>query len=212
MMLTRYMVRSAVFLALFAVIGTALVAVTYEGTQEKIAAAEQAALERSLHEVIDPAMHDNDLYADVIYVHAPTALGSDENLPVFRARRDGKPVAMVIETVAPDGYSGDIRLLVGILYDGRVSGVRVIQHRETPGLGDPIERRKSDWIVSFNGRSLNDPEEKRWAVKRDGGIFDQFTGATITPRAVVRAVKNALHYYATNRDALFNRPPDTAPH
>lgn len=209
MMLTRYMIHSAMFLALFAVIGTTLVAVTYEGTQDRIAAAERAALERSLHEVIDPAAHDNNLYADVIHVRAPDALGSDEAMPVFRARRNGEPVAAVIETVAPDGYSGAIGLLVGIHYDGRVSGVRVIAHRETPGLGDPIEVRKSGWILDFNGRSLADPDAKRWAVKRDGGVFDQFTGATITPRAVVKAVKNALHYYATNREVLFNRPAES---
>ncbi len=109
-------------------------------------------------------------------------------------------------SVAPDGYSGEIRLLVGVLADGSISGVRVLAHRETPGLGDPIEIERSDWITGFNGRSLGNPVLAQWDVARYGGDFDAFTGATITPRAVVRAVKNTLIYFAQNRERIFARP------
>jgi electron transport complex protein RnfG len=112
-------------------------------------------------------------------------------------------VALVIAAVAPDGYSGSIRLLVGINRDGSLAGVRTLAHRETPGLGDRIEAQRDDWILGFAGKSLDRPALQAWRVKRDGGVFDQFTGATITPRAVVRAVKNSLIYYRDNREALF---------
>jgi electron transport complex protein RnfG len=113
---------------------------------------------------------------------------------------------MMIVT-APDGYNGDIRLLAGIDAGGTVLGVRVVSHRETPGLGDPIEVDKSDWILGFANKSLRNPETGGWAVKRDGGQFDQFTGATISPRAVVRTIHNTLLYFETNRQMLFETPP-----
>ena len=114
-------------------------------------------------------------------------------------------MAIVFDHVAPDGYNGDIHLLTGILADGRISGVRVVSHKETPGLGDPIELDRSDWILAFTSRSLEDPGPEAWGVRRDGGIFDQFTGATITPRAVVEAVQRVLEYHQANRDALYRR-------
>jgi len=122
---------------------------------------------------------------------------------VYRARKGGREIAVVFTVVAPDGYSGAIRMLVGIRADGRLAGVRVVAHRETPGLGDKVEAHKSDWIRDFDNRSLRDPKADGWAVKKDGGVFDQFTGATITPRAVVAAVHSALRYYATHREAMF---------
>jgi electron transport complex protein RnfG len=112
-------------------------------------------------------------------------------------------VAAVLASIAPDGYAGTIKLLVGINYDGSIAGVRVVSHKETPGLGDAIEAERSDWILGFNGHSLREPGEERWKVKKDGGIFDQFSGATITPRAIVAAVHNTLSYYQNNREALF---------
>ncbi len=198
----RQILVTALFLFLFAAIGTALVAVTFDNTHERIAANEREALLRSLHELIPPERHDNDIFTDIINVTDPD-LGGDEPVPVYRARKDGWPVAAVLSAVAPDGYSGAIRLLVGINLDGTLAGVRVLSHRETPGLGDAIEARRSDWILGFDGRSLNNPEQKLWAVKRDGGVFDQFTGATITPRAVVKAVKKSLIYFQHNRQRLF---------
>ena len=122
---------------------------------------------------------------------------------MYRARKAGQPVALVITPVAPDGYSGIIKLLVGINVDGTLNGVRVVTHRETPGLGDAIDEKRSDWIHLFDNRSLLDPPLERWAVRKDGGDFDQLTGATITPRAVVKAVRQTLLYYRDNQDALF---------
>jgi electron transport complex protein RnfG len=113
-------------------------------------------------------------------------------------------VAAIFNSVAPDGYNGKIHLLVGVYIDGRLAGVRVVKHAETPGLGDAVEIRKSPWIDDFAGKSLTNPIQERWRVKRDGGDFDQFTGATITPRAVVAAVRNTLLYYQQNADMIFN--------
>jgi electron transport complex protein RnfG len=201
--LLRYMLRTAALLGAFAVVGTALVALTFEATKEPIAASERAALLRNLHEIVPRSLHDNDLYADVIQVTDPDALGTKDAMPVYRARNEGEPVALVITCVAPDGYSGNIHLLVGIHYNGSLLGVRAIHHRETPGLGDAIDADRSDWIHLFDNKSLGDPPAAKWRVKKDGGNFDQLTGATITPRAVVAAVKRSLQYYETERDMLF---------
>ena len=201
--LLRYMLRTAALLGTFAVVGTALVALTFEATLEPIAASERAALLRNLHEIVPRSLHDNDMYADVITVTAPDALGTNNAMPVYRARSEGKPVALVITCVAPDGYSGNIQLLVGIRYDGNLLGVRAIRHRETPGLGDAIEADRSDWIHIFDNKSLGNPPASQWRVRKDGGAFDQLTGATITPRAVVAAVRRSLQYYDTERDMLF---------
>lgn len=201
---------AALVLALFALVGTGLVAAGYELTRERIAANERAALLRNLHAVVAPEEHDNDLFRDVVLVHDPVLLRSEDPLPVYRARRGGDPVAALLTPVAPDGYNGDIRLIVGVYRDGTLAGVRVLSHRETPGLGDAIEVERSDWILGFRGRSLGDPKPAQWAVRRDGGVFDQFTGATITPRAIVAAVKRALEYFAAHRNALFAAAPGTA--
>jgi len=201
---------SAVFLFLFAVIGTALVAFTFDSTAEKIADNERRALLKSLNELVPDARYDHDLFNAVVYVRHSELLGTSEPVPVYRARKNGWPVAAVLAPVAPDGYSGTIRLLVAINVDGTLAGVRVVQHRETPGLGDAIEAERSDWILGFKGRSLSDPVAERWKVKRDGGAFDQFTGATITPRAVVKAVKEALLYFQAHGQRLFEQDPEQA--
>jgi len=203
----RPVVISAVFLFLFAVIGSGLVAFTHDNTAERIAENQRRALLKSLNELIPKDQYDNDVYTDILYVHDSDLLGTDEAVPVYRARKGGWPVAVVLAPVAPDGYNGNIRLLVAVRLDGTLAGVRVLAHRETPGLGDNIEADRSDWILGFAGKSLNNPRQDRWKVKRDGGAFDQFTGATITPRAVVKAVKNALLYYRANADKLFEQHP-----
>lgn len=195
---------TATLLLLFAVIGTAMVAATYEGTRERIAANERATLLRKLSQLIAPEAYDNDLLVDNFEL--PAGELADRPLRVYRARKQGQPVAVVMNTIAPDGYGGSIYLLVGINYDGTVAGVRVVAHHETPGLGDGIDEERSDWILGFNGRSLDNPPAALWAVKKDGGVFDQFTGATITPRAVVKAVHDTLLYYRAHRDALFAAP------
>lgn len=202
-MLVQHILRSGIVLSLFAVVGTALVALTYQGTRGAIAAAEREALARQLHSVISEADYNNQLLSDVVLVQSEDLLGTAKPLPAFRARKDNVPVALILNAVAPDGYNGDIKLLIGIRMDGSISGVRVLDHRETPGLGDAIETRRSNWIDGFTGKSLNDLTAKQWKVKRDGGQFDQFTGATITPRAVVKAVHKALLFFQENKDKLF---------
>ncbi|MEN8107991.1 MAG: electron transport complex subunit RsxG [Pseudomonadota bacterium] len=199
----RQIIITATVLFLFAAVGALLVAMTFEGTREQIAANEREALLRKLHVLIDPGHHDNAIFEDTIQVHDEQLLGSSDPITVYRARKAGEPVALVITAVAPDGYSGTIKLLVGINLDGSLAGVRTLAHRETPGLGDKIETERSDWILGFTSKSLDNPPIAAWRVKRDGGAFDQLTGATITPRAVVKAVRNSLIYYRDNRKELF---------
>lgn len=204
-MLARHMLRSAVLLTVFAITGTALVALTYETTKEQIAQAEREALLQKLHTVIKPAEHDNDIFTDYITISDPDLLGPSQEVNVFRARMNGEPVAALITPTAPDGYGGEIKLLVGIRYNGEIAGVRVLSHKETPGLGDAIEERRSPWIHQFDGSSLQGPDADGWKVARDGGQFDQLTGATISSRAVVKAVRKALEYYQSNKDFLFEK-------
>jgi len=196
-------VISGFLLWLFAVVGVALVAITQLETSERIADNERQMLLRSLHALIPRDQLDNDIASDTLQVAPSSRLGTSQPSLVYRARKHGRPVAAVFNPVAPDGYSGNINLLVGVYHDGRVAGVRVVRHSETPGLGDAIESRKSDWILGFNGKSLDNPLSELWKVQRDGGEFDQITGATITPRAVVKAVKNTLEYFQANRETLF---------
>lgn len=201
--LFRRMAVSAGLLAAFALAGAALVALTEKQTRERIEANERAWLLRGLNVLVDPARYDNDLFTDTIEARDPELLGTPEPVTVYRAARGDEAVALVLPAVAPDGYGGNIRLLVGVNADGTLAGVRVSSHRETPGLGDRIEAARSDWILGFTGLSLERPPAERWAVRRDGGDFDQFTGATITPRAVVKAVRRALVYFEREREVLF---------
>ncbi|MEW6352898.1 MAG: electron transport complex subunit RsxG [Pseudomonadota bacterium] len=211
-MVAKHVFRTGVLLALFAVIGTGIVAYTFDKARVRIAENERAALLAKLQTLVPPNQYDNDPLRDSVQVNAPAQLGSVKPVTVYRARRDGQPVAALFTpVVAPDGYSGPIKLLVAVRYDGTLAGVRVIAHRETPGLGDPIEETRSDWILSFNGRSLSDPAPAKWKVKKDGGVFDQFTGATITPRAVVKAVYNCLNYFAAHKEQIFAPPLHSSP-
>ena len=198
----RQIVITAIILLLFTVVGTSMVALTYENTRERIAANERATLLRKLNQLVPAGSYDNALLDDRLAI-TPDGHEKTGSETVYRARLQGQPVALVMTATAPDGYSGSIRLLVGIRADDTLSGVRVVAHRETPGLGDAIDEQRSDWIFGFDGKSLSDPEPARWAVKKDGGDFDQLTGATITPRAIVKAVKRSLRYYHANREALY---------
>jgi electron transport complex protein RnfG len=191
-------------LGLFAVVGTGIVAVTYDNTKERIAQNERDALLASLNALVPPTQYNNPLVADLLMVRSEALLGTRAPVTVYRARLDGEPIAAVLAPSAPDGYNGEIRLLVAIRYDGTIMGVRVVAHRETPGLGDKIELQRSDWVTGFAGHSLYTTDSREWAVRRDGGVFDQFTGATITPRAIVKAVYKCLQYFIINRDGLFN--------
>lgn len=201
---TRQILISGLFLCLFAVIGTTFVAVTEDSTREKIAENERRVLLRNLYALLPPEKLDNDIANDTRAIPASALLGTEAESLVYRARFLGEPVAVIFNSIAPGGYSGRIHLLVGIYFDGSLAGVRAVKHAETPGLGDAIELRKSDWIRSFEKRSLDNPGSELWKVKRDGGVFDQFTGATVTPRAVVEAVKNTLLYYEKNAKNLYD--------
>ncbi len=205
--LMRNMGIAALILMSFAVIGTGLVVVTYSSTQDIIAEAQRAALEASLNQLVPPDRYDNRITEDRIEVIAPEELGTSQPVTIYRARKDGQPVALFATPVAPDGYSGPIRLLIGVYADGALAGVRTLEHKETPGLGDGIEEKRSRWVLGFAGKSLTDPPLEGWKVKKDGGAFDQFTGATITPRAVVKATRKFLEYVQTHRELLFAPAP-----
>jgi H+/Na+-translocating ferredoxin:NAD+ oxidoreductase subunit G len=201
-------VKPALTLAIIAAVLTALVALVASFTRERIASNEQAWIRQRLDALVPPGTHDNDLLDDSISVTAPDLLGSSQPVKIYRARRAGAPVAAVLRPIAPDGYRGPIELLVAIGQDGRLIGVQVIRHQETPGLGDAFESRDVHWLDRFRGRSLTDPLPPRWTVRRDGGDFDAFTGATITPRAIIKAVRNALEYYQRNSQRIFDQPTE----
>lgn len=205
--LARSMGIAALILAGFATIGTILVAVTYTGTKDIIAEAQRVALEASLNQLVPADRYDNQVVEDRIEVIAPQWLGTDQPVTVYRARKNNQPVALFATPTAPDGYSGPIQLLIGVYADGALAGVRVLAHKETPGLGDGIDEKRSPWILTFTGKSLENPRPEVWKVKKDGGVFDQFTGATITPRAVVKATRQFLDYVRTHREQLFAAPP-----
>lgn len=206
-MLAKSISKNSLILGAFAAATAALIALTFDSTEARITASEKRAAQRALFEIVPPERHDNDMLASVITVPAAQAkaLGLETPTDIHVARRDGELVAFIVPAVAPDGYSGDIKMIVGVNADGSVAGVRVLSHKETPGLGDKVDLNKSSWILSFDGKSLGNPSAEKWAVKKDGGNFDQFTGATITPRAVVNQVKEVLQYIENNRKALIAR-------
>lgn len=199
--LSRSMLKNSLVLGLFAVATVGGVTLLQQLTAERIHASERAAQLRALNEILPHGSYDNQLLDSSVEVHDPL-LGTRQPLAAYIARKGGKPSAVILQAIAPDGYSGAIRLLVGIRADGQIAGVRVVDHHETPGLGDKIELAKSPWIQSFEGKSLSDPDEAGWAVKKDRGTFDQFAGATITPRAVVAAVHRALQYFDAHKAEL----------
>ncbi len=195
--------RAAATLAAAVGLAVAALALVHEVTRERVAATNRAQRAAAFDRLLGGQRYDNDLLADWIEVRDPELLGTAEDVRIYRARLAGRPVAAIIESAAPDGYSGPIRLIVAVTPDGRLLGVRVLEHHETPGLGDAIEERRSDWIRSFDGRSLGDPPLPRWKVRKDGGDFDQLTGATVTPRAVVAAVRNTLMFVERRGTTIF---------
>jgi electron transport complex protein RnfG len=186
----------AALLGGFAMVAAALLVMGDIATRDAIEQRRAEDLLASLSQVIPADLHDNDLLADSITLDT-----ADGGLTVYRALRGLDVAGVAFETVGR-GYAGPIRVLLGVDADGRVLGARVLSHAETPGLGDKIEVARDDWILSFDGKSLGEPPRERWAVRKDGGDFDQFSGATITPRAVVSAVKSGLELFAARRDAL----------
>ncbi len=197
--------RAILAVAVIALGATGIISATHRISAERIERNMAERLLGSLHEVVDPTLYDNDLVRSQVLVTEPDLLGTTDPVRVFLATRNGEPAAAIIAAVAPRGYNGPIRLLVGVDAAGVVQGVRVTAHRETPGLGDPIEHTISDWIEGFEGTSLADPPLPQWAVTVDGGRFDAFTGATVTPRAVVQAVRDALIYLDGHQTELFER-------
>lgn len=194
-----------VLVGLVAVGAAALVTASYEFSHETILENERAQLLERLHSVLDPEVEALNPNPVPLSVTAPELLGTDEPVDVFVAVENGTPLSTIIASVAPDGYNAPIRLLVGIAPDGTLTGVRVVSHRETPGLGDKIEIDKSDWIRQFDGKGLGNPPPAQWTVRNEDGAFDALTGATVTPRAVIRAVRRTLEYYEMNRAMLFER-------
>ena len=195
--------KNGLALAAFAGICTLVVSVVNYLTKDTIEAQKQLVLLQTLNQILPQESYNNDLAADCTLITNKAKLGSDKPQRIYRARLDEKPIAVVIETTAPDGYSGSIELMMAVKLDGTISGVKTLRHKETPGLGDKIEERKSDWIFSFKGQQVNGENDNRWAVKKDNGMFDQFTGATITPRAVVKAVKKTALYFAAEQQQIF---------
>lgn len=201
--LIKQMVKSALSLSLFTLVGVGLLLGVKMLTAETITAAERQTILDNFSQVMPLDDYSNDPLLDTKQVVNLEYLGTNEPVTIYRFRQNEQPAGLILQTIATDGYSGNIVILVGVFYDGRIAGVRVLQHKETPGLGDKIEIKKSAWIQSFDGRNLRAENTPRWRVRKDGGDFDQFTGATITPRAVVKAVRNTLEYINQQGDALY---------
>ena len=201
-------VRTAVILFLFVVTFTGLLSGAYLWTLPTIEAAASEEKMKLINEVLPADNYDNDLLKDAFQIAATPALGQDGASTAYVARKGGRTSAVVLEAIAPDGYAGKIRLLIALDADGALLGVRVTQHKETPGLGDYIEPKKDrnkdrPWITQFNGLTPATIEERDWKVRKDGGRFDSVAGATVTPRAVVKAVRKAALYVEENRERLF---------
>ena len=196
--------KTALNLLFFALIGTAILAYTFQKTHGLIIKSEEAEKLKLITQIVPPALFDNDIIKDTLLIPADAQLGTDNPGTVHRARLNGKPSVAVLEAIAPDGYNGKIGLIIAIREeDATLAGARVIWHKETPGLGDYIDYARNHWISLFDGASHLRYTEVDWQVKKDGGQFDYMAGATITPRAVIKAVHKALHYFEENREKLF---------
>jgi len=201
----KHIVAAGKSLALFAIVASALVGLTFISTESTIAENEREALLKSLNTLVPVGFYNNDLYEDSTTISSRSLNYRDKPITVYRARLDNNPVAAIFSVTAPDGYSGAIHMLVAIRANETISGVRVVSHKETPGLGDAIEIEKSYWIKSFDDKSLSNPTENKWRVKKDGGEFDQLTGATITPRAIVKMTKKSLLFFIDNKTRIFEK-------
>lgn len=196
--------KTAITLIAFALVFTALLAYVFKITKAPIEKSEAEARMALFSQIVPPNLHDNDMLKDAITLAPSDLLGNTQATIANRARINNAPSAIILEAIAHDGYSGDIKLLIAIQYDGSIAGVRVLTHKETPGLGDYIDILKGNWIKLFDGESLSKTGDPQWKVKKDGGQFDYMTGATITPRAVVKAVHKALKYFEANKQLLFS--------
>lgn len=212
----RVSFSTALVLLLFTLVFTALMAATYKLTKPAIEASTAQAKMELIGAVLPPAEYDNELLRDAIELPPTPELGTQAPSRVYRARRAGAPAALVVEAVAPDGYSGRIDLLIAVRASGELAAVRVVYHRETPGLGDYIEAKKdknkaNPWIRQFDGTGFDRIPREQWRVKKDGGRFEARTGATISARAVTNAVGRALQYAIDHRERLFAATTETKP-
>jgi electron transport complex protein RnfG len=201
-MLGHSIKENTVGLSIFAVVTGGIIAFTQINTIDKIDTNIVLAKVSTLHQIISEDSHDNDLVTDVILISDSSVVADDGPTEAFVARKNGKAVAIILPAITNNGYTGRISSLVGINADGTIVKVRVLTHQETPGLGDKVEVKKSDWVHQFESKSLINPDISRWALKKDQGDFDQLTGATITPRAVVKSVLASLQYFEANRERL----------
>lgn len=193
--------RTAGLLGIFSALGTTALVLTYTVTKDVIEANAHTVLTQALRQIVSSDRYDNDIAVDTMEIYDPS-LQKSSPVIIYRARKEGTPVAAIFAVTA-DGYGGNIKMLVGINLDGTISGVRVTAHKETPGLGDKIDIERSPWVTKFTGQSLKKTDPERWTVIKNGGVFDQFSGATITPRAVIEEIKCTLQYYETHRAILF---------
>jgi electron transport complex protein RnfG len=198
----RETLATALNLLVFSIVGAAFLSGVYTLTRATIETIEQAEKQALIAQTLPAGSFDNDLVRDARPLPVDALIGNKRPAQAYVAKKGSQSTAVVLEVVAPDGYSGEIRMLVGIQTDGRITGVRVTSHHETPGLGDYIEIAKNNWITHFNGHSLADTPTEQWKVHKDGGRFDSMAGATITPRAVIKATHKALSYFAAHREAL----------
>ncbi len=200
--------RTAAILFVFVIIFTGLLSGAYQWTKPALEASAAEEKMKLVDEVLPRSEYDNKLLEDTVALPATTELGLGEPSTLYIARHAGEPVALVFEAIAPDGYAGKIRLIIAVRSNGAVAGVRVTQHKETPGLGDYIEIKKDKnkqrpWITQFGGLSLADVNEREWRVKKDGGRIDYHAGATVTPRAVAKAVLKAVQWANAQRETLY---------
>jgi electron transport complex protein RnfG len=194
---------TATAMIIFSLLASTALSISYFVTKTPIEESDAKAKRTFLNQVIPSNLYDNNLVKDTISVEPSPLIGNKKNIDVYRAKKNNQVIAVIIETIAPDGYSGEIKTLVGIDQEDKILGVRVIIHKETPGLGDYIEIEKSQWIKNFDLKSLGKMAEKEWAVKKDGGSFDYVSGATITSRAVIKSTYKSLLYVKENKKRLF---------
>jgi electron transport complex protein RnfG len=194
---------TAAAMIIFSLLASTALSISYFVTKTPIEESDARAKRIFLNQVIPSNLYDNNLVKDTISVEPNPLIGNKKNIDIYRAKKNNQVIAVIIETIAPDGYSGEIKTLVGIDQEDKILGVRVITHKETPGLGDYIEIEKSQWIKNFDLKSLDKMTEKEWAVKKDGGDFDFVSGATITPRAVIKSTYKSLLYAKENKKRLF---------
>jgi electron transport complex protein RnfG len=199
----KKILSTAAAMIIFSLLASTALSISYFVTKTPIEESDARAKRIFLNQVIPSNLYDNNLVKDTISVEPNPLIGNKKNIDIYRAKKNNQVIAVIIETIAPDGYSGEIKTLVGIDQEDKILGVRVITHKETPGLGDYIEIEKSQWIKNFDLKSLDKMTEKEWAVKKDGGDFDYVSGATITPRAVIKSTYKSLLYAKENKKRLF---------